>query len=128
MAPEVTPEEIDFNALMRDPMALRTLNPRFIPAVQERLAAVLAALSRVMEAHAFRQSADTPSARLTRDNDRMLTLKEAASILAVSPSWVREHVPCAKRLGEGHKAPIRVSEFELRAWIRQQHTARGTSW
>ena len=128
MAPEVRPEDIDFNALMHDPMALRTLHPRFIPAVQERLAAVLAALSQVMEAHAFRQGGDAPSVRLSRDNDRMLTLKEAAAILSVSTSWVREHVPCVKRLGQGDKGPIRVSEFELRNWIRQQHSARRSEW
>jgi hypothetical protein len=125
---EVAPEEIDFNALMRDPMALRTLHPRFIPAVQEKLAAVLVALSHVMEAHAFRQGTTDTPARLTRDNDRMLTLKEAADILSVSTSWVRDHVPCVKRLGTGDRAPVRVSEFELRSWIRQQHSARRSSW
>lgn len=123
---EVTPEEIDFNALMRDPMALRTLHPRYIPAVQEKLAAVLVALSQVMEAHAFREGAAQPSARLSRESDRMLTLKEAAAILAVSTSWVRDHVTCVKRLGKGDKGPIRVSEFELRSWIRQQQTARAS--
>ncbi len=125
---EIRPEEIDFNALMRDPMALRTLHPRFIPAVQEKLAAVLVALSQVMEAHAFREGTAQVSARLSRDNDRMLTLKEAAAILGVSASWVRDHVPCVKRLGDGDRAPIRISEFELRSWIRQQHSARNSQW
>jgi hypothetical protein len=57
----------------------------------------IAAPSQVMGAHAFREGAAQRSARLSRDKDRTLTLKEP--ILAVSTSWINKHVPRVRRLG-----------------------------
>lgn len=60
---------------------------------------------------------------------RLLTVNDVAERVALSPLTIRRRIRSGEitaiKLGEGERAPVRISEQQLQSWLSSRTTGKG---
>jgi excisionase family DNA binding protein len=120
---------VDFLVLLNDPTRCADLPLETVPVVLMQIASGLTRLTALQDALAARM-AQAPGAARNRGHqgaDRLLSVREAAERLGMSPDWVYRHakqLPFTRRVG---RRALRIDPDGLVRWLAHHTPRRGGS-